>query len=341
MNIKNKLPLIASILLFLLSLHSILVDFEIEIPTSVSLVGEEKIEAYENLQPVIVLKKGLWYRLDLIQESIRELGSEVVPVDSEPEESVDRLNRILIGQRILFFLYNFYIILCFSAFVTYLFDAWFYLVLNRLVLWPGLLFSIQLTTVYAKLLATPTFFYIAFFIFFAITFLVSLLALIQIEKSKKGKETKYEALKHSSSLEEEGRAPIPAGRSSYAKLLYHFCIIILTGIIIGNFVYIPLFLLQKYYVTEFTFLIFSLILLLSAFYIYNYGKVGGESKSSQFQNTVVSIAYLQYRFLRNGFMGIFATILVVFFVTLLFSLLLLNIDIIQNNTGLFGKGSQF
>jgi carbon starvation protein CstA len=161
-----------------------------------------------------------------------------------------------------------------------------------------------------------------------------------LEKGKNDTKT-FETLKHSSSLEEEGRAPGPTTSASYLKLFVHFLTIIIVGILIGNFVYIPLFLLQKHYVTEFTIFIFSLLVLLSGFYIYNYGKVGGEKSLSRFQNTLVSIAYLQFRFLRNGFLGIFATILVVFFVTFLFSILILNIDLIQSNTGLFQKGTEF
>jgi len=230
--------------------------------------------------------------------------------------------------------------LCFSAFVSLHYKAWFYLSLNRIVFWLGFLLSFQQTFLQIRVLADGNIWGGLGLVFFLSTTILTILAIVFLEKGKRETKT-FEMLKHSASLEEEGRAPEPASSGSYLKLFTHFMIIIAVGILIGNFIYIPLFLLQKHYVTEFTMFIFSLLVLLSGFYIYNYGKVGGEKSLAKWQNTLVSIAYLQFRFLRNGFLGVFATILVVFFVTFLFSILILNIDLIQANTGLFQKGTEF
>ncbi len=327
-------------LLFFAGAQSLFVDYDVIPPDPISLAEGADLSRVEDMKPTVEMKPGIWFRLDYISFLIDELESEVLPIDTEPEESVDKLKRILIGQRILFFLILFYMALCFSAFASHLYRAWFYLTLNRIVFWLGLFWSLQLFFLHTQVLKDGNLWGLAGIIYFLSTFVLTILALIYLEKGKKETKT-FETLKHSAALEEEGRAPEPTSNGSYLKLFSHFLIIIAVGVLIGNFVYIPLFLLQKHYVTEFTMFIFSLIVLLSGFYIYNYGKVGGEKSLSKWQNTMVSIAYLQFRFLRNGFFGIFATILVVFFVTFLFSILLLNIDLIQSNTGLFQKGTEF
>ncbi len=331
---------IVPVLLLLVSAYSLFVDYEIILPEPISYSDTESTEAHTELNPVVEIKRGIWFRIDYISFLIKELESEILPIDTEQEESIDKLKRIIIGQRILFFVIAFYMALCFSAFISQFFRAWFYLTLNRLVFWLGVFWALQELFLHIRILADGHLWGAAGVVFFLTTFILTIFAIVFLEKGKSESKT-FETLKHSSSLEEEGRAPQANANSSYLKLLLHFLMIIAVGILIGNFVYIPLFLLQKHYVTEFTMFIFSLLLLLSGFYIYNYGKVGGEKSLTGLQNTLVSIAYLQFRFLRNGFFGIFATVLVVFFVTFLFSILILNIDLIQTNTGLFQKGSEF
>ncbi|BDA77900.1 hypothetical protein LPTSP3_g08300 [Leptospira kobayashii] len=338
---QRLIPILTPIFLLLLALHSMLVDYELAVsePISVSMDAKEDI----NLSPPeqkIEIKKGVWFRIDYLSHMISELQKEELPIDTTPEESIDTLKRILIGQRILFFILTFYMLLCFSAFVSFLYKAWFYLPLNRGLFWLGIFWTLQQTLVHLRIATEGGIWAWAGVAFFLTSFVLCILSSVYIEKGKKEPLT-FETLKHSSALEEEGRAPVPSSRASYLKLLAHFLVIILVGVLIGNFIYIPLFLLQKYYVTEFGIFILSLLGLLSGFYIYNYSKVGGEKQLSSLQNTLVSVSYLQFRFLRNGFLGIFGLILVVFFVTFLFSLLLFNIDILQTNTGLLEKGTEF
>jgi len=337
---KKIILSLVPVLLLLVAAHSLFFDYEVILPEPISLSDSTELDKVGDMNPRVEVKRGIWFRVDYISFLINELESEILPIDTEQEESVDKLKRILIGQRILFFLIMFYVLLCFSAFVSLHYKAWFYLSLNRIVFWLGLLWSLQQTFLQIRVLADGNAWGWLGVTFFLTTFVLTILALIYLEKGK-GETKTFETLKHSASLEEEGRAPEPTSNGSYLKLFSHFLIIIAVGILIGNFIYIPLFLLQKHYVTEFTIFIFSLLVLLSGFYIYNYGKVGGEKTLSTWQNTLVSISYLQFRFLRNGFLGLFATILVVFFVTFLFSILILNIDLIQSNTGLFQKGSEF
>ncbi|MDZ4727364.1 MAG: hypothetical protein SH817_14495 [Leptospira sp.] len=338
--IKKLIPTIVPFLLFIVALHSLLIDYEVVMPEPISLSENETIDSANEMRPKVEIRKGIWFRIDYLSFLADELTKEDVPIDTVPEESIDKIKRILIGQRILFFIICFYMALCFSAFVSYLFKAWFYLSLNRIMLWLGIFWSLQQTLIHIRIIPDEKITGILGLIFFLGTFLLTIFAIIRVEKSK-SEHSNFEALRHSSSLEEEGRAPEQNASGSYLKLFFHFMIIIAVGFLIGNFVYIPLFLLQKHYVTEFTVFIFSLLALLSGFYIYNYGKVGGEKTLTKLQNTLVSMAYLQFRFLRNGFLGIFATILIVFFVTFLFSILILNIDMIQANTGLFQKGTEF
>ncbi|WP_411823478.1 LIC_10230 family protein [Leptospira sp. 'Mane'] len=338
---QRLIPILTPFFLLVLAFHSMLIDYELSVsePISFSSVTEETINS-EPPKQTIEIKRGVWFRIDYLSHMIRELQTEELPIDTTPEESIETLKRILIGQRILFFILIFYVLLCFSAFISYLYRAWFYLPLNRGLFWFGTVWTLQQSLVHLRIGSEGQTWAWIGFVFFLTSFVLCVLSSIYIEKGKKEPQS-FETLKHSSALEEEGRAPVPTSRASYLKLLVHFLVIILVGVLIGNFIYIPLFLLQKYYVTEFGIFILSLLGLLSAFYIYNYSKVGGEKQFSSLQNTLVSISYLQFRFLRNGFLGVFGLILVVFFVTFLFSLLLFNIDILQMNTSLLEKGTEF
>ena len=109
--------------------------------------------------------------------------------------------------------------------------------------------------------------------------------------------------------------------SSFFKIASHFLYIIFSGIFIGNVIYIPLFSLQKHYSAEFGFLLFVLLILLSIFYVRNYYKIGREEELSTTSNVLVSLSFLQYRFIKNLFFILISTIGVIVFITCLFLLL--------------------
>lgn len=118
--------------------------------------------------------------------------------------------------------------------------------------------------------------------------------------------------------------------SSFFKIASHFLYIIFSGIFIGNVIYIPLFSLQKHYSAEFGILLFVLLILLSIFYVRNYYKIGREEELSTTSNVLVSLSFLQYRFIKNLFFILISTIGVIVFITCLFLLLTMNTVILKN-----------
>jgi hypothetical protein len=118
--------------------------------------------------------------------------------------------------------------------------------------------------------------------------------------------------------------------SSFLKIASHFLYIIFAGVFIGNVVYIPLFSLQKHYSSEFGVLLFVMLILLSIFYVRNYYKIGREEDISTSRNVLVSLSFLQYRFIKNLLFILLSTIGVIVFITCLFLLLTMNTVILKN-----------
>ncbi|TGL88584.1 hypothetical protein EHQ68_08055 [Leptospira congkakensis] len=336
--IKKLLPIITPIFIALIIIHSLFVDYSVQFPESI--ISENSESSMESIKPKVISENGVLNRISYLESFLVELESIELPIDTEQEETKDNIRRVLVGQKLLLGLSLFYLLLTFSTAVSYVFRVWFHKALANVfyplsifILIPKIFFQVNLAT-QNEILA---YFYLVVLVF---TFLASILSYRWILKNKELAEG-FQALQFSSSLEEEGRSPSNTKTGSIFSPVFHVAIIILIGILIGNLIYIPLFLLQKHYVSEFSYFIFFLIGLLSLFYIFNYKKVGGEPNSSNWKNLAVSFAYLQFRFLRNSFWAAFSTIVIVLFVTFLFSLLLFNIDLIQNNLGLFGKATEF
>lgn len=335
---KKKLPILSPLFIALVIFHSLFVDYSVQFPDFISSDSSEP--SREMMKPKVIQESGLVGKISYLESFLAELESKELPIDTDLEDTKDSVKRALIGQKLFLGLVLFYLFLTFSASITYAFRAWFHKSIahvlypvSLVVLLPKLFFQLNLMAQKDVL----SYFYFVFLVF---TYAITIWAYRLIIKDKESFEG-FQALQFSSSLEEEGRSPSNTKTGTYFAPIFHVLVIILIGILIGNLVYIPLFLLQKHYVSEFSYFIFFLIALLSVFYIFNYNKVGGEKENKKWQNLAVSFAYLQYRFLRNGFLSIFSTILIILFVTFLFSLLLFNIDLIQHNLGLFGKTSEF
>lgn len=336
--LKQRLPIITSAFIAIILIHSLFVDYTVQFPDYIATESSEA--AMESMKPQVVAENGVLNRISYLESFLVELESRELPVDTEQEDTKENIKRVLVGQKLLLGLSLFYLLLAFSTAVSYAYRAWFHKTLANVfypvsfvVLAPKVFYQLNL----AIQMEILSYFYFVFLIF---TYGISIISYRLILKNKELAEG-FQSLQFSSSLEEEGRSPSNTKTGSIFAPVFHVAIIILIGILIGNLIYIPLFLLQKHYVTEFSYFIFFLLGILSLFYIFNYKKVGGEPNSSNWKNLTVSFAYLQFRFLRNGFLSIFSTILIVFFVTFLFSLLLFNIDLIQNHLGLFGKATEF
>lgn len=336
--LKKLLPIITPIFIAIVILHSLFVDYSVQFPEYIS--AETSESSMESMKPKVISENGVLNRISYLESFLVELESRELPVDTEQEETRDNIKRVLVGQKLLLALSLFYLLLSFSTAVSYVFRVWFHKSLANVFYPVSLVVLLPKVFYQLNLMIQKDIFSYFYFVFLVFTYLASILAYRSILKNKELADG-FQSLQFSSSLEEEGRSPSSTKTGSIFSPIFHVIIIIIIGILIGNLIYIPLFLLQKHYVTEFSYFIFFLLGILSLFYIFNYKKVGGEPNSSNWKNLAVSFAYLQFRFLRNSFFGVFSTILIVLFVTFLFSLLLFNIDLIQNHLGLFGKATEF
>ncbi|XDD45642.1 hypothetical protein AB3N60_13120 [Leptospira sp. WS39.C2] len=335
---KKKSPILSPLFIALIVLHSLFVDYTVQFPEFIS--SEPSETNLETIKPKVIAENGVIGRISYLESFLVEIESKELPIDTDLEDTKDNVKRVLIGQKLLLGLLLFYLFLTFSTTMTYVFRVWFHKSLAHVLYPVSLIVLLPKIFFQLNLMVQKDIFSYFYFVFLLFTYIITILAYRTIIKDKEPYEG-FQSLQFSSSLEEEGRSPGHTKTGSYLAPIFHVFVIILIGILIGNLIYIPLFLLQKHYVSEFSYFIFFLIGMLSVFYIFNYNKVGGESKNTKWQNLSVSFAYLQYRFLRNGFFSIFSTILIILFVTFLFSLLLFNIDLIQHNLGLFGKTTEF
>ena len=112
--------------------------------------------------------------------------------------------------------------------------------------------------------------------------------------------------------------------------LRHFVYIILTGLVIGNLLYIPLFSLQKNYSSEFGILLLVMLVVLSILYIRNYYFFLKEENTVGFRGVVAGAIFLQYRFIRNLLYFIVSSAGVIIFIIALFLILTFNTLILTN-----------
>jgi hypothetical protein len=324
LSFQKRIVSLLPIFYFCLVSLSVFLDFELILP-------EQNVEAVESgqiMEPILVRTPGVLHRIGALQAFILELESQKLPPDTEPEESLDRMRRILIGQELLLGVQVFFAFFALSAFVAFLNRAWFSFYLQRVLYILGLPFGIQQGFTFIKLGIDGAIwaFFVAAFVF-TLTFL-GIAAFFWIRKFKNDLDA-FLLLKHSASLDEEGRPQEPSTRNSYLKIFSHFSMILVFGILFGNLIYIPLFSLQKHYSKEFGILLGFLLVLLSGFYVFNYSKYSGQPPESKIKTYLVSFAYLQYRFLRNAFTMLFVTCVLSISVIVLFRILTWNTEFLQ------------
>lgn len=318
-------------LLFFLLLPPLWVDYELQIP-------ELKEDSEEVVQTKLEKRVGLLGRIQILQEFLVELEGQTIPQEAEPEESLERIRRILIGQRLILFTLLFLAFLALSAGIAHIAKAWFAGILLRLVFLLNFPLLLQQALIYTKLGLDGSFWYFGISGIFYVAFLINVLALFWIKKETIG-HSKFLLLKHASNLDEEGRIPNSTERLPHLRILFHLVLIVTAGILIGNLIYIPLFSLQKHYSAQFGSLIGGLLIALGTFYVFNYQKNSGQSDMARWQQLLVSFAYLQFRFLRNLFwVGVISLVLLVS-VSFLFRLLSWNTELLQRDAGILEEST--
>jgi F0F1-type ATP synthase assembly protein I len=338
----NFFPNITPWILFIFFVVLLFVDIEFRYALSDKQPLEILMESEQETinQDTWNVRKGPLLRLNDLKNMKDELEISTIPQDGIPESTIERLTRIIFGQKVLIWLLVFLLVLCLSSFVSWFANTWFSITLNKTLHWIGLIFTFfHLMKSLAFVTVSPLAIFLA--VYFSIQFAFLILSYKAINRQKKNKLT-YEILKHTSELDEEGKKPTQKIELRPFRMAYHFAIIIIVGLLLGNFLYIPLFLLQKHYTNEFSILLLVMVFLLCVFYIRNYYNLSKENIEAKWQGVLTSISYLQYKFLKNLALGIGATLLLILFVTVLFMILVLNADALKNpSLGIIEKSAEF
>ncbi|RHX88957.1 LIC_10230 family protein [Leptospira stimsonii] len=286
------------------------------------------------LAPQWGIERGLISKIRLTSKVMEELNEKSIPADAQLDATVDRLNRILLGQKIMLFIYGFLIFLSVTSFLSLYYRAWFYTFLNRsLYLISILPVLMSLQHPIRSISQTPVIGTIASLTVFALTgFLVYMCFAISKVYGKKTSD-RFGVLETAQNGEEGEFQSNAGSKISWIPILFHFVIIMVAGIVLGNLVYIPIFLLQKHYSFEFGILLLVLIFFLMLFYIRNYFRMGKSDELSPTGNITLSISYLQFRIIRNTIFIGFSIIGIILFVVLLFTVLSMNTWILDFTSG--------
>lgn len=281
------------------------------------------------LTPQWGIERGLISKIRLTSTVMEELNEKTIPADAQLEATVDRISRILLGQKIMLFIYGFLILLSITSFLALYYKAWFYTYLNRsLYLISILPVLMSLQHPLRSIPQTPIIGAILSVLLFVLTILL-IYMLFMISKVYGDKADRFNVFQTIQDGEEREFQSASSSRISWVPMLFHFGGIMLAGILLGNLVYIPIFLLQKHYSFEFGILLIVLLLLMMAFYIRNYFRMGKSEELTYTGNVNLSVSYLQFRVIRNTIFIVFTVVGVTLFVVLLFTILSINTSVLD------------
>jgi len=351
--ILYTLPFIA----ILYSLDALFVDIYFHYEATPVFNNEEDLPLSEVSDYQIKIGNGLIQTIYKMSIALTELKDIELPQEGELEKTTERLERFLISKKISLVLHLFVIALALSSFFSVYHRAWFSLLTSRTLYVFILIISfiyLLRSILHMRFILVPGL--LSFLVHFGV-FCLSIYAIFVVG-SYLEENISYANLYIASFNEEEsntGKVILPFEKKEFQKqksslvrkivnffltpillifrnkIVIHFFIIIFIGMLLGNLVYIPLFSLQKHYITEFGYLIGISLVLLSFFYIRNYYHIGKEQEKTFLQNLSISYSFLIYRFLRNLFLIVLTTIGVTLFVIAILLLLNYNISLLINH----------
>lgn len=284
-------------------------------------------------EPQWGIERGLISKIRLTSQVMDELNEKSLPIDAQLEATVDRMSRILLGQKSMLFIYGFLIFLSVTSFLSLYYRAWFYVFLNR---------SLYLISILPVLMAvqhplrsipqTPVIgvVFTLFLLGLTGTLIYMLFAISKVYGNLADRFTVLQTVQNGEEGEFKSNS---TSKISWMPFLFHFATIMIAGILLGNLVYIPIFLLQKHYSFEFGILLLVLIVFLMFFYIRNYYRIGKSEELGSSGNVTLSISYLQFRIIRNTIFITLAIFGITLFIGLLFSILSINIRVLDFSSG--------
>lgn len=340
---KFKLLLIYPWIIIALGLQSLFVKITFTDPAfdPIQILFNEEL----TLKNDIWFTEGLLNRIQILNQMNQTLTEDkFVPVDARLEKMEDKMERILLFLKITAIFIIFLIVLAFSTFLSLRMKAWYTVFINRAFYLLSFLFLFQnlsektlavrspaigiaLLTIYLPLII------LCIYNFFAIGKLLDVSSLTFISLKRK-------LMVHEDDESLSEKVAIKSSANIVLKTFFHFSIIIIAGILIGNLLYIPVFTVQKLFKAEFGFILLVILLLLSAFYIAKYYEAGHESRFNKKENLLAGMVFLQYRFLKNTLSILLSIFGVILFFTLLISILTLNTGILTDVLGIIEKSTE-
>lgn len=289
----------------------------------------------------IEMSQGAIFKISSLNEILHSLNEPLIPADGKLERSTNKIERIILSKKLGIYFDLFLLFLSLSTIIALINDAWFSTFIARTLYAVGAAMTfiymakaLIISSYYSPALGFPV-----FLVHLTLLFLY-IIAIFKVDSIFEGKEKRYTTLLMASQSEEDNVRPsMKELKSETAKkegffknrIILHFIYIIFSGILVGNLVYIPLFSLQKHYLAQFGYLLLVMIILLSVTYIRNYYLIGQEANLSKLRNSLVSISFLQFRFIKNLFFFLLSTAGVILFITCLFLLLNFNTTLLKNH----------
>ncbi|MEM7183434.1 MAG: hypothetical protein AAF518_21175 [Spirochaetota bacterium] len=284
------------------------------------------------------VKRGSFPAIFFLSGVLQDLQSPDLSSDSKLEKTIDRLERILLAYKMFSVLSGFIFLLCLSTIIALYSHAWFsfYLSLTVSLISALLTFKNILVSIFLISSGSNQVLGSALLLFHVLFFALTIWSFFQLNKTKSRENSRYKRLLISSSEEDTNNIEIITEKVVFSekllkalKMIAHFLLIVFSGVAIGNFVYVPLFSLQKHYLFEFGIILVLLLGVLFLFYIGNYYRIGREAASGFLSNIMVSFSFLQYRMLRNTLFFLISSVGVIVFVIFLLSVLLFNTYYLQ------------
>ncbi len=272
--------------------------------------------------------QGSLIKLLDLQSSLDSVKSGLPPEEVFPEEMIDSLESGILNLKIAFSLSLLLGIQSIFTLFSYLNKAWFFIYLVRTNAILGMFLGLHFLSLGIQVNLLQGYIGLPILILGLVQVIGSILSFFEIHSwKKKEEEFNFIPLKNQSDSDEDGNIEVKNSYSRQDRWYLHIFMIVLSGMIIGNLIYIPIFMIQKNFSSEFSYLIFVLVLLLGVFYIRNYFHLGHDPNKSISTNIMVMISFLIYRIAKNLTAIFIISISIILSVTVLISLLNLNTEI--------------
>lgn len=331
---KKILFILLPFVTFLLTIEMMFLDIQLQKPFDpykFSLEeGSTTLKEEKNTPIPMQIGKGIFQKIYFFSELHRTLKDTSAPSDGKVEKTISKIERVILSLKIAFFINLFLAAVSICAFISMNLEAYFSPFLNRFQAISSIFVFMPYLSESSRLIETKPSLGILGVLFFLGSSVYAIWIFRKFGKLKKQDNFTYQALYHASKSEEENLTKQENDPISLITFAFHFSVIIFSGILIGNFLYIPLFSLQKNFSAQFGILLIVLFFGLSLFYVKNYYTIGKEIGYSKFQNILASVAFLQFRFIKNILFTVLSLTGVIFFITLLFSLLAFNSFILKS-----------